>query len=273
MVRISEFRSLADPRDALRRRAQERADPLPLARRARSRAHQYKRVNAKTGREVEWRNIVKAYEYDDELVVLDDDDLAKANVKATKTIDIRDFVPRASLDPTFFETPYYVVPRKESTKAYVLLRDALEKKQAVAIASFVMRTREHLVALVPLGDALVLEVIRFGHELRRPKELGLPHLPSTRTLGERELGMGEKLVESMMTEWDPSRYRDTYHNDVLAIVKQKAKHGETTARKQPGAAAPATNVVDLFDLLKKSLDGKRTARPAHKPSRARRAAR
>jgi DNA end-binding protein Ku len=228
---------------------------------------QYKRVNTKTGKPVEWKDIVKGFELGDELVVLDADDLAKANVKATKTIDISDFIPAASVAPMFFETPYYVVPRKESSKAYVLLRDALAKKEALAIASFVLRTREHLVALMPVDDAIVLETLRFGHELKTPAALGLPHLPSTRGLSERELTMGEKLVDSMMSEWDPTKYKDTYHNDVMAIVRQKAKHGETRPRHEPDEIGPTTNVVDLFDLLKQSVSSTgKTARGRTTPS-------
>lgn len=223
----------------------------------------FKRVNSKTGKPVEWKHVVKGYELGGEIVVLDAEDLAKANVKATKTIDISDFVPAASIAPMFFERPYYVVPRKESTKAYVLLRDALAKKEALAIASFVLRTREHLVALMHVDDAIVLEILRFGHELKTPAALGLPHLPSSaRGLSERELTMGEKLVESMMSEWDPRKYKDTYHHDVMAIVRQKAKRGETAPRNEPEPAQPATNVLDLFDLLKQSLGG--GAKPSRK---------
>lgn len=214
---------------------------------------QLQRINAKTKRPVEWKDVVRGYAIGDELVVLDKEDLAKANVRATKTIAIQDFVPAASLEPMYFDTPYYLVPRDASTKAYVLLRDALAKKGAVAIASFVLRTREHLVALMAVGDALVLEVLRFAHELRAPSEMGLPHLPSTKALGARELEMGEKLVEAMMTEWDPGRYKDSYHEDVRTLVREKLKRGETTAHHEPERAPTAADADNLLELLQKSL--------------------
>ena len=137
----------------------------------------YERVSSATGKPVEWKDIVKGFEYEkDTFVVVEPDDLEKANVKATQTIDIQDFVHADQIDPAFFETPYYVVPQKRAQKAYVLLREALEKKNAVAIATFVLRTREHLVALMPVGDAIMLEVLRFGHELKPPEG----HAPALR---------------------------------------------------------------------------------------------
>jgi DNA end-binding protein Ku len=212
----------------------------------------FDRVNASTGRKVEWKDIVKGYEYEkDSFVVLDKEDLARANVKATQTIDIQDFVPAEEIDPEFFETPYWVAPQKRAGKAYSLLREALAKKKAVAIATFVLRTREHLVALMPVGDAILLEVLRFGHELRTERDLPLPKdetKPST-----RERAMAEQLVESMMSKWDPSKYKDRYYGDVLAIIEEKAKKGKTTAHHAKVAGAVATDVVDLLDLLKKSV--------------------
>ena len=128
----------------------------------------YERVNATTGEPVEWKDIVKGYEIEpDQFVVLEPDDLKKANVKATQTIDIQDFVPADAIDPAFFDKPYYVAPQRRAAKAYVLLRRALESRNAAAIATFVLRTREHPCALLPVGDALMLEILRFGHELRR----------------------------------------------------------------------------------------------------------
>ncbi|HEY8076498.1 MAG TPA: Ku protein [Labilithrix sp.] len=212
----------------------------------------FDRVNASTGRKVEWKDIVKGYEYEkDSFVVLDKEDLARANVKATQTIDIQDFVPAEEIDPEFFETPYWVAPQKRAGKAYSLLREALAKKKAVAIATFVLRTREHLVALMPVGDAILLEVLRFGHELRTERDLPLPKdetKPST-----RERAMAEQLVESMMSKWDPSKYKDRYYGDVLAIIEEKAKKGKTTAHHAKVSGAVATDVVDLLDLLKKSV--------------------
>ncbi len=212
----------------------------------------FDRVNASTGRKVEWKDIVKGYEYEpDTFVVLDQEDLARANVKATQTIDIQDFVPRGDIDPEFFETPYWVAPQRRASKAYALLRDALEKKKAVAIATFVLRTREHLVALMPVGDAILLEVLRFGHELRTEKDVPLPK--EEQSASARELAMAEQLVESMMSKWDPSKYKDRYYSDVMAIIEEKAKHGKTKEHHAKVRGEVATDVVDLLDLLKKSV--------------------
>ena len=221
----------------------------------------YERVNASTGKPVEWKDIVKGYEYEpDTYVVLEPDDLKKANVKATQTLDIQDFVHVDQIDPAFFETPYYVIPQKRAQKAYVLLREALKKKNAVAIATFVLRTREHLCALMPVGNAIMLEVLRFGHELRRPKDMPLPS-KSESPIGERELEMAERLIDGMMSDWEPAKYRDRFHADVMKMIEEKARTGTVKAKLGTTKGAAATGVVDLLELLKKSVAQK--GGPAH----------
>lgn len=215
----------------------------------------YERVNAQTGKPVDWKDIVKGYEYEpDSYVVIDPEELKNANVKATQTIDIQDFVPADQIDPEFYDTPYYVVPQARARKAYVLLREALARKKAVAVATFVLRTREHLVALMPVGDAIMLEILRFGHELRRPEDVPIPHeSPEDIAIGDRELAMAEQLIDGMLTDWDPSRYRDRYHADVMKLIEEKAKTGTTHAHHPQTGGAVATDVVDLLELLKKSV--------------------
>ena len=221
----------------------------------------YERVNASTGKPVAWKDIVKGYEYEpDTFVVLQPDDLKKANVKATQTLDIQDFVHVDQIDPAFFETPYYVVPQKRAQKAYVLLREALKKKNAVAIATFVLRTREHLCALMPVGNAIMLEVLRFGHELRRPKDMPLPSKTES-PIGERELEMAERLIDGMMTDWEPAKYRDHFYADVMKMIEEKAKTGSVKAKHGATKGETATDIVDLLDLLKKSVAQK--GGPAH----------
>lgn len=216
----------------------------------------YERVSSATGKKVEWKDIVKGYEYEpDNYVVLEPDDLKKANVKATQTVDIQDFVPADAIDPAYFETPYYVVPQKRAAKAYVLLREALAKKNAVAIATFVLRTREHLVALMPVGDAIMLEVLRFGHELKKPKEMHLPARKDT-SIAERELAMAEQLIDGMMTDWEPTKYRDRFYSDVMKMIEEKAKTGTFKSKEPKSRGEVATDVVDLLDLLKRSVAGK-----------------
>lgn len=214
----------------------------------------YERVNASTGKPVEWKDIVKGYEVEkDEFVVLEPEDLKNANVKATQTIDIQDFVPREQIDPAYFETPYYLVPQPRATKAYVLLRKALEKRNAVAIATFVLRTKEHLAAIMPVGNALMLELLRFGHELKPADVLPLPSRDEEKNVHERELAMAEQLIDGMMSDWDPKKYRDRYYRDVMKMIDEKAKTGTAKQRHAKVPGKVATDVVDLLDLLKKSV--------------------
>ena len=232
----------------------------------------YKRVSAATGKEVEWKNIVKGYEYEkDNYVVLEPEDLAKANVKATQTLDIQDFVSVADIDPSFFETPYYAIPQKRATKAYVLLREALEKKGAVAIATFVLRTREHLAALMPVGDAIMVEVLRFGHELKKPKELPLPKAKDV-TINAKELAMAEQLIDGMMGDWDPSKYKDRYYADVMKMIEEKAKTGTFEPKTPKAKGEVATDVVDLLALLQKSVSSTKAANDVPKKKRTSRKA-
>lgn len=220
----------------------------------------YERVNASTGKTVEWDDIVKGYEYEkDEFVVLDADDLRRANVQKTQTIDIQDFVPRGAIDPEYFETPYYLVPNARAKKAYVLLREALAKKDAVAIATFVLRTREHLCAVMPVGDALMIEILRFGHELKDAKKMALPTKRDADGLSARELTMAEQLIDGMMTEWEPSKYKDRYHRDVMKLIAEKAKTGATKEHNARPRGTVANDVVDLLDLLKQSVGAGGTA--------------
>ena len=214
----------------------------------------YERVSSASGKPVEWKDIVKGYEIEkNEFVVIEPEDLAKANVEKTQTIDIQDFVPRDQIDPAFFDTPYYVVPQKRAAKAYMLLKNALERKSAAAIATFVLRTRERLVALLPVGDALMLETLRFGHELKKPGSLPLPHEAASTTPSAREVTMAEQLVEGMMKDFDPSAYKDRYYSDVMKIIEEKAKTGATTEHHTKKKGVVAHDVVDLLELLKKSV--------------------
>lgn len=216
----------------------------------------FERVSSTSGKSVAWKDIVKGFELEkDSYVVMEPEDFAKANVKATQTIDIQDFVPADQIASVYFETPYYVVPQKRAAKAYVLLREALQKKKAAAIATFVLRTRAHLVCVMPAGDALILEVMRFGHELKDVKDIPLPSKNDEKAISTREVAMAEQLIEGMMTDWDPAKYKDAYFNDVMKIIREKAKTGEAKERHTKVTGTVANDVVDLLDLLKKSVGG------------------
>ena len=163
----------------------------------------YKRYNKRTGKEVEWDDIIKGYEYKkDEYVVLSDEDLRQANVKATQTIAIDTFVDAVEVPLTFYEHPYYLLPAKGGEKVYALLRETLRKANKVGIASVVMRTKQHLCALVCVGDAIVLNTLRYADELRPTDDLDLPGSTlKAAGISEKELKMAMSLVEGMSDTW------------------------------------------------------------------------
>ena len=229
----------------------------------------YKRYNKQTGKEVEWDDIIKGYEYKtDEYVVLSEEDLRQANVKATQTIDIDTFVDAAEVPLTFYEHPYYLLPAKGGEKVYALLRETLRKANKVAIASVVMRTKQHLCALVCVGDAIVLNTLRYADEIRPTDDLDLP--PNTMRaagISDKELKMALSLVEGMSDEWEPGQYRDSYREDVLALVKKKIKARQTKTITPPAPEREeeqGSNVIDLVALLQQSLGKKAPAAPARK---------
>ena len=224
----------------------------------------YKRYNKSTGKEVSWDDIVKGYEYEnDEYVVLSDEDLKRANPEATQTIDIQAFVDAADVPLTYYEQPYYLAPSRGGAKVYALLRETLRKADKIGIATVVMRTKQHLCALVCVEDKIVLNTLRYAAELRDTEELKLP--PATMKaagISDKELQMALSLVEGMSDEWNPEQYHDTYKDDVLALVKKKVKAGQTktiTAAEPEAKAAKSSNVIDLVALLQDSL-GKRPAK-------------
>lgn len=219
----------------------------------------YKKINSKTGREVQSKQIVKGYEYKPgQYVVITDADFEKANTKATKTIDIEDFVLLEEIDTMMFEKPYYVAPQKGAEKGYFLLREALEKTGKVAIAKIVIRTKQHLCLLMPNGDYLVLEMLRFGHEMKDVNEVNYLKEVNTRVkFNPRELKMAEDLIDGMTANWKPDKYKDTYYEDMMKRIQAKVKQGrgkKVEEAKEDVEIEEASNVVDLLPLLKKSLE-------------------
>jgi DNA end-binding protein Ku len=209
-----------------------------------------KRFCAKEDVEVPWKDIVKGYQYvKDRYAVLTEEDFAGVRVPATQTFDIRRFVPAADVEDLYFNSPYYVTPQgKPGLKAYALLRDALRETEKLAIGTIVLRQREHLAALEPVDQALVLTTMRFAHEIRRVKDLGLPAAGKGWT--DAEMKLARHLVDTLSGEWDPSEYRDTYTEALRKMVEAKAKGKAPTA---PEMAAPA-RVTDLMEALKRSLE-------------------
>jgi DNA end-binding protein Ku len=208
----------------------------------------YEHVNKTSGKRVDWKDIVKGYEVSKgEYVIVTDDDFRKADVEGSQTIDIQDFVEAARIPAAFFDRPYYVLADKRGTKAYAVLRDTMARKGLAAVALVVLRTRQHLAALFPQGDLLVLELLRFASGLRPAPEF---EAPSSARASRKETMLAEKLIGSMVVDWDPRRYKDTYRDDLLSAIRQKAKTGSFEPRHVP---PPAPALPDLTLLLQKSM--------------------
>ncbi len=221
----------------------------------------YKRVAEADGKEVAWEEIVKGYEYEkNEFVVLDEKDFERVNLKTTQTVDIREFVNLDDIDPMFFDQPYFLAPEKGGEKAYVLLREALARTNKVGIAKVVLKTREHLAAVKPVGKALLLELMHFAEELGDPAGLSLP----TFEAGKKELDMAQTLIESMSDKWKAEKHTDEYHQALLEVIQEKIAAGEKKLPASKKASVKPTNVVDLVSVLQQSLEQTRKAAPAHK---------
>jgi DNA end-binding protein Ku len=233
----------------------------------------YRRVNEKTGREVPWNDIIKGYQYSkDEYVGLSDDDFAQANVEATQTIAITDFVDAAEVSPVYYETPYYLEPLKTGRRAYALLREVLKKTGKAGIAKVVIRTRQRLAMLLTDGTKLILNLLRFPYELRDASGLDLPKAGIKRGMvSTREIKMAEQLVETMVSDWKPEKYHDDYRDDLMKIIDKKIKSGKT---KLVETAKPAARrqergkVIDIMHLLRQSV---KEAGRKEEPSRSRKA--
>ncbi len=226
----------------------------------------YQRYNRNTDAVVEWDDIVKGYEYKQgEYVVLEKEDFKRANVKATQTVDIVHFTDAGAIDPMMFERPYYLVPGKRGQKAYVLLREVLRKADKVGVARVVIRTREYVAALLVRGPALVLELLRYDHELRKPAEFDLPAQGSKQMhIAPAELKMAERLVSEMEAPFKPGEFKDSYRDDLMALIRRKVKTGDTEASEAEEEAPEPSNVVDIMALLQKSLGGKSAGKGAAK---------
>ena len=231
----------------------------------------YKRYSKKTKKEVEWSNIVKGYEYEkDQYVVLSDEDFKRANVKATQTIDIQAFVSADEIPVEYFESPYYLAPGARGQKVYALLRETLRASKRIAIAQVVIRTTQHLAAIVVNGRALMLNTLRYHDELLDPKGLELP-AEGLKAAGvsAKEVQLAKRLIDDMTGHWKPDEFKDTYHDDLMARIKEKIKAGETKEITEPDwnkeSAPRLAPVVDLAGLLRQSL-AKKGGNGAEKPA-------
>lgn len=218
-----------------------------------------KRVD-EAGHEVALEDIVKGYEYErDQYVVLEPADLKRANVEATQSIDIMQFVDGADIDITFYDTPYYTEPAKAGRRAYALLRETIKRTGKVGVAKIVIRERQHLCAVLADGPVIVAYTLRWPYQLRTGADLDLPseNLDDL-AVTDQEMRMAEQLVRAMVGEWRPKQYRDTYRDDLLRMIDEKVKGGKVTPRKEPKPPEGA-EVVDIMALLRRSVEEKRSA--------------
>ena len=222
----------------------------------------FKRYNKETGEDVPWDDIVKGYEYEkDRYVVLTEEDFKRANVEATQTVEILSFVDREEIGPMYYETPYYLAPDKRGHKGYALLRETLKQTGKIAIANVVIRTRQYVAVLIPYKDVILMNTLRYPNELRDTGELDVPsgNLKSA-GVGSREVEMARRLVEGMSAPWKPEEHRDTYHEDLLALIEKRVQAGQTEEviepSKEEGKPRAKGEVIDLMALLKKSVEEK-----------------
>lgn len=219
----------------------------------------YQRINKKTGKPVDKDHIVKGYQYEKgEYVLLSPEDFRQANVEATQTVDIVSFVQADQIPPYYFETPYYLEPDRRGEKGYALLRETLHRTGRAALALVVIHNRQHLAAVLVLGDALVLNTMRWAEEVLPMDELKLPKSSSKQQgVSPREIEMATRLVEDMQEDWNPEAYRDTYRDDLMERIEGKIAEGKThlLTPAEPGGEEPrkSAEVIDMMALLKESI--------------------
>ena len=220
----------------------------------------YKRINKKTGKEITKENIVRGVQYEDgQYVVLSDDEIAAAFPRTTQTIEIESFVANTDIPFVYLERPYYIAPINKGKKVYALLRDTLLKTGRVGIARVVIQTKQHLAVLVPSGPGLILNLLRWGTEIRNWDELDLPPEGAKAAgLSEKELAMARQLVDDMTDSWKPEQFKDSFTDAILALVDQKVKQGKVETVEQPEAADESSGsggakIIDLTELLQRSL--------------------
>ena len=238
----------------------------------------YKRINKKTGKDITKENIVKGIAYEvGQYVVLSDQEIADAYPKTTQTIEIEAFVSASDIPFVYLERPYYVAPINKGAKVYALLRETLLKTGKVGVARVVIQTKQHLAALIPSGRGMVLNLLRWGDEIRPWTNLDLPpEGVKAAGLVDAEMKMAEQLVASMSTTWQPENYKDEFKDAIMKLVNQRVKAGKTESvtpleHFQEGAAGGA-QIIDLTELLKRSLKTPAGSKSAVKPVTAKKTA-
>ncbi|MFC4276319.1 non-homologous end joining protein Ku [Achromobacter aloeverae] len=221
----------------------------------------YKRINKRTGREIDRENIVKGVEYESgQYVIISPEEIEEAYPRTTQTIEILRFVEAGAVPFVYLERPYYVAPIARGQKVYALLRDTLAKAEKIAIAKVVIQTKQHLAALIPSGDGLVLNLMRWGDEVKSMDELDLPKAGAkAMSPSAAELKMARMLVDDMTGEWNPDEFKDEFRTAIMGLVEKRAKAGQTEQVFEPEEEAPprGDNVIDLTALLRQSLAGRK----------------
>jgi len=219
----------------------------------------YERVCQADGEPVPWNEIVKGYEYEKgKFVVLTDEDFKDAALESSRTIDILDFVREDEIDPRFFETPYYLLPTKGGDKPYALLREAMRQTGVIGVGKVIIRRTQHLAGVRVIGDALVLEIMRFKNELVDISEFTFP---KNDTLREQEMSMATQLVENLAEPFDPEKYTDDYRANLMKLIRAKMKGKKVTAA-EPLPDDEDSKVLDLMARLQASLAEGKAAKGA-----------
>jgi DNA end-binding protein Ku len=226
----------------------------------------YKRINKTTGEDIDSENIVKGVQYEKgHYIVLSDEEIKSAHPEATQTVDIVAFVDAKDISFLYINTPYYLTPDRRGEKVYALLRETLIQTGKVGIANVVLRNKQHLAVVMPLGKALVLNTLRWADEVRGVEYLEMKDEALNADLNKRELDMAKRLVEDMSEPWDPTQFKDTFQDQIMALVERKAREGKLEAVGGPEEAVDrrSADVLDLTELLKRSLAAK-GSKPASK---------
>ncbi|MBB1059279.1 Ku protein [Marilutibacter spongiae] len=223
----------------------------------------YERVNAETGEEVPWKDIVKAFEYDKgNYVVIEKEDIASAAPDSHETVEVEAFVDAGDIPLQYFEKPYVLVPAKKAEKGYVLLRETLKETGQVGVARVVIRTRGYLCAVVPQDDALLLLLLRYPQELVDPADYRLPvGKTGDYRISDKEFDMARQLIKSMSGKWAPDDYHDEFREQLQDVIRRKMKSKGAKAKIEESEHEldedATTNVVDFMALLKKSIDSQK----------------
>jgi DNA end-binding protein Ku len=211
----------------------------------------YKRVAEADGKEVPWDQIVKGYEYEKEkFVIIKDEDFKRVDIEATQTVDIMSFVELNEVNPVFFHKPYYMEPQKGGDHAYVLLREALKESGKIGIAKVVIKTRQHLAAVKPQDEGLMLELMHFAKELKDVEDF---KRPKAAKLAKKELDMAKALIDSMTEKWNPEAYKDEYREALEQMIEDKVEHGDKAPAKAAAPKKRPSNVIDLVEVLQQSM--------------------